>query len=222
MLNDIASRFNTLLDEGRRLEGVLGSQQMPIDDMIPARRVVESQTWITSAANLIQIVTLSGSYYRDEIQRTLSHQYLKYGVPIPVFHKMLGLLISAKQEWDAGFLRQVEYIVAAETFDKFLDHASDYHKGNKKMEASILASAVLEDTIKRIARKNGVDASGNSLEELIDTLVKNSVFTPVKAKQYKAYAGVRNSALHAEWNEIDIRDVGLLISGTRELIGVHL
>ncbi len=45
-----------------------------------------------------------------------------------------------------------------------------------------------------------------------------SIFTLVKAKRIKGFARVRNHALHAEWNKFDIKDVGELISGTREII----
>ncbi len=104
------------------------------------------------------------------------------------------------------------------SFDSFLDHAAQYHKGNKKIEAAVLGSAVLEDTVKKIAVKYGPNPGGFSLEELIDNLVKAGVITEVKAKRIRSYAGVRNSALHAEWDKFDIQDVGQLIKGTRELI----
>jgi len=42
--------------------------------------------------------------------------------------------------------------------------------------------------------------------------------TSVKAKRWKSYAGVRNSVLHAQWNNFDISDVGDMIKGTREII----
>ena len=61
-----------------------------------------------------------------------------------------------------------------------------------------------------------------SLEPLIDELVKQNIFTPVKAKRVKSFAGVRNHASHAEWDDFDIRDVGELINGTRELIDTFL
>ena len=48
-----------------------------------------------------------------------------------------------------------------------------------------------------------------SLDPLIDELVKNEVITPVKAKRIKGFAAVRNHALHAEWEEFDIKDVGV-------------
>jgi len=46
--------------------------------------------------------------------------------------------------------------------------------------------------------------------------------TPVKAKRFKGFSGVRNSALHAEWDQIDIKDVGELINGIREMIEQYL
>ncbi|GAI58184.1 unnamed protein product [marine sediment metagenome] len=131
---------------------------------------------------------------------------------------MLGLLISAQTDWSEGMLREIEYVIAAETFDDFLDHATSYHRAGKKIEASVLASAVLEDTIKKIAVKNSIETKGKSLDPLIDDLKAAGVFTPVKAKRGKAYAGIRNKADHAEWDEFDIKDVGKMIEGIRELI----
>ena len=93
-----------------------------------------------------------------------------------------------------------------------------YHKGNRKTEASVLASAILEDSVKKIASRHGIKTGGVSLDPLIDELVKAGVFTLVKAKRVRGCAAVRNHALHAEWDEFDIRDVGELIKGTRELI----
>ena len=86
----------------------------------------------------------------------------------------------------------------------------------------MLASAVLEDSIKRIAVKNQVDPKGLSLEPLIDELAKRSVFSPVKTKRIKSFAGVRNHALHAEWEKLDLKDVGAQIAGIRELLDEHL
>ena len=121
-----------------------------------------------------------------------------------------------------GLLKKIEYIVVATAFDDFLDHAETFHKANMAREAGVLAAVVLEDVIKRIAEKNGVSPSGQSLEPLVDVLVKAQVFTPVKAKRIKAYVGVRNPALHAEWDKFDIRDAGDLITGTRDLIEHYL
>ena len=85
-----------------------------------------------------------------------------------------------------------------------------------------MARAVLEDTVKRIARKNDIESKGKSLEPLINEIIKAGIFTPVKGKRIKGFSGVRNRALHAEWDDFDIKDVGELISGVRELLDTYL
>ena len=151
----------------------------------------------------------------------LEKRELKGDIASDSIKKIFGLLNSAFIEWKEGFLERIEFVVAAETFDNFLDHSEDYHKANKKNEASVLASAVLEDTLKKIALKYSI-SQDQSLEPLIDEFTKNDIFTPVKAKKYKSYVGIRNSALHARWDEFDIKDVGFLIKGIKELIEDYL
>src|SRR3989304_3037237 len=51
-----------------------------------------------------------------------------------------------------------------------------------------------------------------------DNLVKSGALPAIKAKRAKSYAAVRNKALHAQWDDFDIRDVGEVINGTRELV----
>ena len=89
-------------------------------------------------------------------------------------------------------------------------------------ESAILASAVLEDSLKRLAIKNGIAVEGVSLDPLIDELTKIGIFTPVKTKRMKAGAGVRNSALYAEWEKLDLKDVGTVIELVRELLDGYL
>jgi hypothetical protein len=216
-------RLNELLDEGGRIiAGVpRDSDGFPYywveDEHIP-----KCQSWISSTVNLIRLVDRAGGAFSAECDRLLRDKEYGTSIPSRLIRKLHGVLSATRDEWQRGLLRRISYIVVAEAFDDFLDHASYYHKGNKKLEASVLASAVLEDTVKKIARKHETEAKGMSLEPLVDELTKQDVFTPVKAKRVRGFAGVRNHALHAEWEEFDIRDVGELINGTRELIETFL
>jgi len=188
----------------------------------PTHREAEFHAWLLSCANLVQEVAPRGSHFLQECTRVLEDDELKHRVPTRLVLKMLGLVQSAKAEWDRGLLRRIEYVIAAATFDDFLDHAATYHKGGMKNEAAVLASAVLEDAIKKVAAKNELPFERRAIEELIEELVKASVITDTKAKRIRAYAGVRNHALHAEWEEFDIKDVGEQIAGLRELISEYL
>lgn len=219
MDKNIAQRFDDLIKIGneliRRIPNDTGGR--PIF-WIPERQMPEYQSWISSASNLLRVVAPKDSHYIDEYHRLMQLKDLQNGISYNVVSKIHGLLISAQNEWANGLLRKIEYIIAAESFDDFLDHAASYHRGNKKKEAAVLASAVLEDAIKKIATKNAIMSKEKKLDELIDSFVSNNLITPVKAKRLKSYAGIRNNALHAEWDGFDIKDVGEMIKGIREII----
>ncbi|MDD5326285.1 MAG: hypothetical protein PHY02_00540 [Phycisphaerae bacterium] len=231
MKEDITKRFDELINHGRGLIGTLGPELAGISGdghkkydnnryeyWVPQKRVSEFRAWLTSASNLTHFVAPPETHLAKECDDLMADEHLKQGVPSNVLVLMLGVLKGVKDEWDHGLLGRIEYIVAGATFDDFLDYAAEYHKGNKKIESSVLASAVLEDTVKKIAQKNGLATERKTLDPLIDELVKANVFTPVKAKRVRSFAGVRNHALHAEWDKFDNSDVGAMIKGIRELI----
>lgn len=223
LVDDLRARLEALLASGqaliaqRRVQGKYGPEYW-----VDASLITEAQTWIASSANLISHVALPGSYFAVETNRITNDDELRRGASWTLLLKMQGLLVALREEAAHGLLGKIEYTIVATTFDDFLDHAADFHKGKKVREAGVLASIVLEDALKKIALKNGLSPAGMTLEPLIDELAKTGVFTSVKAKRIKGYVGVRNSALHAEWDKFDIRDVGELINGIRELLESHL
>lgn len=178
----------------------------------------ELQAWVASVANLFRIIATPDTYFYQECERILQDQGLRNGVPYHVVQKLIGLLDSVQEEIEHGLLRKAEYIFVASTFDDFLDHADEYHKAGKKIESSVLASAVFEDSVRKLATKGGLSESGIGLDALVDTLAKANILTAVKAKRMKGYSAVRNKALHAQWDSFDIRDVGEMIKGTREVL----
>lgn len=222
MNEQISERFDQLLTQGQQIISTLPRDQTGFAFWVATERLSSTQAWISSISNLLKTISEASSYFVQEADRLLTSDYMKSGIPVSGVQKFMGLLQSAHAEWKAGLLRRIEYMVAAQTFDDFLDNAAEYHRSNKKIEAAVLASAVLEDTIKKIASKAKVTGTGKALETLIDDLVRAGIVTPVKAKRIKGYAGLRNNALHAEWDAFDIRDVGELISGIRSLIDEFL
>jgi uncharacterized protein YutE (UPF0331/DUF86 family) len=180
-----------------------------------------TQAWVTSASHVVNAICPISSVYVREVEQLAKHDATRSMEKIQV-QKILGVLKAVKAEAQAGLLQRVEDAAFATAFDDFLDHAEEFHKQQKPKEAAVLMAVVFEDAIKRIAAKNNVPHSGQTLDPLIDALIKASVLTPIKAKRLKAYAGVRNAALHAEWEKVDSKDVGEAIAGVRELLDQFL
>ena len=116
----------------------------------------------------------------------------------------------------------IENQAIAATFDDFLDHGAEYLNRRRKDEAAVIAGIVFEDTIRRICRVLGITENGVALDQLITELTKQGALTALKAKRARAAAGVRTSAAHARWEEIDLGDVRPVIELTKELIETNL
>ena len=107
---------------------------------------------------------------------------------------------------------------SAETLDDLLGQAGEYHKRKNKEGAGILATAIFEDTIRRLARLSGVTEVSVRTDQIISDLNSKDIITGIMAKRCRVAAAVRNSALHAHWNEFTLTDIEDVIRLTRELL----
>jgi hypothetical protein len=136
--------------------------------------------------------------------------------------KMTALLKRLVSDVENGLIASVVSIAQADALDDLLDQAQDYHRKQHKEGAGILATAVFEDTVRRVARANDVAESGTKLDTLITALDQSDVITSIVAKRCRAAAGVRNDALHAQWDTVTLKDVESVLRLTRELLSDHL
>jgi hypothetical protein len=135
---------------------------------------------------------------------------------------MAALLSRLLEEIEGGLLTTIENHAIAVTFDDFLDHGAEYLKHGRKNEAAVIAGIVFEDTIRRICRVQEIAENGVALDTLISELTKRDVLSALKAKRARAAAGLRTSAAHARWEQIQLGDVNPVIEFTRELMAAHL
>lgn len=218
MKEKVSQRFAELIEEGEQVISKFVKDRAGIFDGIKSEDLSIFQAWISSVHNLIYVVAGKSNPLFELSNNYISQTAKTSGISPDIIRKMVGILQSAQKEWETGMLKEIEFIFAAETFDDFLDHAQLYHKSNKKIESSILASAVLEDLMKKISMKNSINPKGENLESLINKIKNAGIFSLVKTKKVKTFAGIRNKAFHAEWDDFDIKDVGDMIKGIRELI----
>jgi hypothetical protein len=179
------------------------------------------RAWLVAAEHAVQLVCPSQSEpYHVDAHTIL----LKGALPVPphVVDQMAAVLGRLLEEIEGGLLTTIENHAIAVTFDDFLDHGAEYLKHGQKNEAAVIAGIVFEDTMRRICRVLGVAENSVSLDTLISELTKRDVLTAVKAKRARAAAGLRTSAAHARWEEIELTDVKPVIEFTRELMAAHL
>jgi hypothetical protein len=171
---------------------------------------------LTAAANLIETLTRGRGQYSEQTNRIMADPDLRGGVPSSAVEKMAALLQNVKVDWKTGLLRQIEYLVSAENFDSFLDHADGLHRAGDLRGSGVLVSIVFEDGIRKLAKKHGVPDA--SVETMISGIVDKEAVTPVAGRRLATVAALRNKALHAKWEEYNLRDVSDAIRDTREYV----
>jgi|SRR5579864_2124926 len=174
--------------------------------------------WLFSAINLLEISSPANSRFRAEALALLPESDKQ--INRDSVATILGILKSAAAEWSHGLMKSLELKIVGFAFEQFLEHAASYNENNKKTEAAVLASAVLEDTVKRLCQKSGI-TEDKSLEPMINALKSKRIIGKVKADRLKSYATLRNQAFHAKWSEFDDRDLRQMIEGLQELIDTH-
>jgi hypothetical protein len=162
----------------------------------------------------------SGNPYQIDADRIVASAALP--LPSHLVTQMAALMTRLREDIEGGLLASIENRAIAVTLGTFLDHGAEYLKAGRKDEAAVIAGIVFEDTIRRICRVLDVPENGILLDALISELTKGDVLTPVKAKRARAAAGLRTSAAHARWEQIERSDVKPVIEFTRELMAAHL
>jgi len=182
--------------------------------------VLNCQILFSRSANLIENITSRDSFYYREAERIISGSKRQGGIHKNEIQMLIGHLKALLKDLENGLLTNIEYRITAKSYFDFFDHAKAYLKQNKKMEASVIASSVFEDTIRKIGRKFSLEFS--KLDRLIDELKKSEIITATEMKKYKYFAGIRNEAMHANWDKISLDDVEDLIRGTEKSIEKYL
>jgi hypothetical protein len=176
--------------------------------------------WLIAAQSAVQLVCPSSTNpYHVHAERLMDQSR---NLAHETVLDMAALLKRLLEEIDRGLLTTIENHAIAVTFDDFLDHGTEYLKHGRKDEAAVIAGIVFEDTIRRICRVLEIAENGVKLDTLITELKNRNVLTELKAKRARSAAGLRTSAAHARWEDIEHNDVKPIIEFTRELMAAHL
>jgi hypothetical protein len=182
----------------------------------------QQRAWLIAAQNAVQLVCpSSGNPYYTRGQQLVSQAGSRQVATLSV-SEMAAMLTRLLEEIQGGLLTSIENHAIAATFDDFLDHGAEFLKHGRKDEAAVIAGIVFEDTIRRVCRVLDVPEKGVALDTLITELARRDLLTALKAKRARAAAGLRTSAAHARWEQIEAGDVAPIIELTKELIAAHL
>ena len=208
MLNDkLSKRFQELQDKSDAMEIFVESDLRYFQDSVWL-------SWATSAQSLIKNVFGENSpHYINftDVMKTCS------GYPEKV-ESLQAMFLSAKEAFEGGYVFDLELGISGEIFGDFVVLAKQSLADGHKDVAAVLASAALEDTLKRYAKVNGLNVEGATMTQVISAIKSKGLVSGATKSLLDIMPRLRNYALHAEWEKVTEPNVNSIIGFVEQFL----
>lgn len=172
------------------------------------------QQWATSAQNLIRAVFGEESpHYKNFL--TAFNDCSGYDYQVNV---LKGVFLSAKEDFEGGYVFDVDLRVSGEIFGDFVGMARHALSEGHKDVAAVLACAALEDTLKKYAAVNGLDVGGKVMQEVVSALKSKGLVSGAHKSLLDTMPKIRDYAMHANWDKISEPDVSSVIGFVEQFL----
>lgn len=173
-------------------------------------RYVDNGNWegcAVSTLNLLKAVySESSPYYKAFLSA-----YERFQGYESDLRKLKSIFLSAKEDFEGGYVFNVDLRVSGEVFGDFIVLAKQSLAEGHKNVAAVLASAALEDAIKRYSANQGIDITNKSMQEVVNALKGSGHVVGAQKSLLDAMPRIRNMAMHAEWDKLSEPDVNSII-----------
>ncbi|MEG4589441.1 DUF4145 domain-containing protein [Microcoleus sp. MOSTC5] len=234
------ARFDELIQEGERIYKVI--KDIPthhfgtLDEVISplTQQELEAQQklegWNVNYLSLLEQIISSRSFHR----KLLDEKRERLSILPGTLNTRISRLKGFKDDFQKGFLGdlglEIETAIAADYMGQAEQLLAEGQSGQyDHVPAAVLAGAVLEKSLRTLCDKQSpsiptVHNNGKplTLAPLIEALKKNNVFNELTAKQLRAWADIRNSAAHGNFNEFNRSQVDLMIQGINNFLALHM
>lgn len=207
-----AERMKQLIEEGQEIES---TAKIGIVNYIPDLERLHS--WLTKTTNIVTITFGTESQHFKKLSKLLERR-VDF---INEFKSIKGLLVGALDDLEGGFLIGQEFLIAGEIFDSMLEQARELNKKGYKDPAAVLARVVVEDSLRRIARKENLDYTKKATV-LNDQLWKANRYGQPRWKRVQFWLTVGNSAAHGKFDEYNSDDVKTIIEEVERFLAEEL
>jgi hypothetical protein len=173
-------------------------------------KIGETTTWISRTGQLIRkLYNGEGQHYENYQRLTKQKDFTNvHSNNYTHICEVQGILKAIKHELNRGLLTDLRSLLQAGIFADFLEMAEHLLSEGYKDASAVTIGAVLEDSLRKLADKNGISTVGPSgrpltIDPLNVALAKASVYGPLVQKQVTTWADLRNSAAHGHYNRYD-------------------
>jgi len=234
-LDIIQKRFEKLYDVATDLH----YRTPTVDQSFKEDRVWGEQAliqWRVSCESLLRDVFGESHPVVTRFQETIQQRFA--GVPPTSFDllmnkhsQLMPIFSSAKEQYEGGYLFDVQNLVHAEVFSSELEQAEHFLKNKYDVAAAVTAGVVLETTIKKLCTQQsppvdltGSNGKGKKTDTLISDLKTAGVYNEAVVKQLRRWMNVRNDAAHGTRGngEFDDGEIRRMIDGGQDFVAKHM
>ena len=172
------------------------------------------QKWALSALSLLREVFGDGSPAYQTFKR--GHENFRYD--FDDFSALKGIFFAAKSDFENGFLGKIENVVTGELLGDFIHLAKSSLNEGYKDVAAVLASAALEDALKRYASSQDLDVSEKVMQEVVAALKSKGLVQGATKTLLDNMPKLRDYAMHANWDKLTPEDVRSMIGFVEEFL----
>lgn len=176
----------------------------------------EFKGWGTRVLNLLQRGFGEESIHFKQFEHIFSSAIGE----IDQFETCKAILLSAKKDFQGGFLFNISTLVKAEVLDDVFEQAKILLEAGYKDVACVLNGIILETTLKELSNRAKIPTG--KLDKMNADLCKAEVYNMAKQKQITAWAELRNKAAHGEWTVYDSDDVKSFQDGIQKFVADYL
>jgi len=173
--------------------------------------------WASSALNLLQGVMGTDSPHTEQFRAKLEAIQNNY-VSDRHLEAMRGIFLGAKSDVDGGYIFEAEATLSAEIFGDFVSAAKAALADGHYTVAAVLASAALEDALKRYAIACNLNVTGKSMSDVVNALKSVGVVSGAQKSLLSSMPKLRDYAMHAEWDKLTPQDAGSIIGYVEQFL----
>lgn len=154
-----------------------------------------------------------------------ARKYAERAATATPVNNMLGVLLSVRQDIEAGYVRGLEDRVRDELSGDLLETADSIVRLNAA-PAIVLAVSVLEEHVRKMADARGIgtikaDGKHRSFEDMVADLQREGAIASTEKRTASAWYAQRTSAAHGRFEEVVKDEVPRVIGGVRDFIVRH-
>jgi len=210
----LIAEANRLLDLGRSL---IEYGKTNSGKTLP-EKVREFTFWTTRTGEFINLLYPKESQYHltfNEFRRKMKMDNL-HSFSFQLLFEVLGVLEAIKYEIENGLLDDINSLLQADIFADFLEMGEYLLKEGYKDAAAVIIGTVLEDTLRKLAEKNGIATTNDkgkklTIEPINIELTKKDVYNQLVKKQITSWADLRNNAAHGHFDQYDNKQVEYML-----------